>query len=425
MIHRETLVDGTTCIVDPTAATEVAAVGVWFDRGSRDENPGEYGSTHFIEHLLFKGTGTRSAYDIAHQIDRLGGAINAFTERESVCVHVTVPSESLALAAEILVDQTNNSTFLDEEIERERRVIENELEAAEDDPEEVASDVFAELLWGEHPLGRRVGGTAEEVAALGAGRLREIYDRNFRRRVRLISASGDLDLPRVAGLFSGAFSPGEAPEKRTPPTSKRGVFYRSTDFQHVQVFCAFQCPKILDQDEFHALQIANSAIGDSMGSRLFQSLRERRGLCYSIYSAPSLLSDSTLWCVYASSKVESVGELLATLAEELQTLFAGKLTGEELDDARAQVRGSLKLDALDVEYRMRRVARQALYGHETITVADSASRIATLEDDFITSTFRSIIDPRELFLLGVGPAKGRASFLSAAEAAVDRITTCK
>lgn len=422
MIDGETQVDGTTCIVDPTAATEVAAVGVWFDRGSRHEASGEYGSTHFIEHMLFKGTASRTAYGIAREIDRLGGSINAFTEREHVCVHATVPAESFSLAAEILIDQTNNSLLDPEEVERERSVIENELEAADDDPEEFASDVFAETLWPGHPLGRRVGGTAAEVASLSRDSLAETYGRYFKRRVPLVTAAGDIDLGSVSKCFAGAFgfSAGTAESVPAPPLTT-GAYYRAAPFQHTQLFCAFQIPRKLSHDEYHALQIANSSVGDSMGSRLFQGLREKRGLCYSIYSAPSLLSDATVWTVYASSKTETVPELLEALAGELEVLFRSGLTAQEIGDARAQLRGGMKLDALDVEYRMRRIARQALYGYAPLSVSDASSRIAAIDEGFVAHAFRTIADPGSVFLLGVGPARGRAKYAAAAEAALDRI----
>jgi predicted Zn-dependent peptidase len=425
LIDGETQVGGTTCIVDPTAATEVAAVGVWFDRGSRSERPGEYGSTHFIEHLLFKGTTSRSAYAIAHEIDRLGGSINAFTEREHVCVHATVPAESFSLAAEILIDQTNESILDPAEVERERSVIENELEAADDDPEEFASDVFAETLWPEHPLGRRIGGTAAEVGSLSRDALVEAYGRYFKRRVPLVTAAGDIDLGTVSSRFSGAFGFSvDASVKNAEPPLTTGAHYRAAPFQHTQLFCSFQLQRKLSHDEYHALQIANSSIGDSMGSRLFQALREKRGLCYSVYSAPSLLSDTAVWTVYASSKTETAPELLGALAGELEALLRSGLSSQEIDDARAQLRGGMKLDALDVEYRMRRIARQALYGYAPLAVADASSRIAAMDESLVDRTFRTISDPRSAFILGVGPARGRAKFEAAAEAALDRIRKC-
>lgn len=418
MIESEMLVGGTPCIVDSTAATEVAAVGVWYDRGSRDEDDSQKGATHFIEHMLFKGTASRNAFQIAREIDGLGGAINAFTEREAVSFFAVVPEDGFEKTAEILIDMTENSLFDETEFERERVVIENELSAAEDDPEEIAADAFAELLWKDHPLGRKIGGTIADVAALNRDLVFAEYRSRFKKAAGLVTVAGNVDLSRARNAFDGVFAPSQEPADRTPPScpAASGAFYRSVPFQHVQLFCSFQLPSVLPQSDYYALQIGNTAMGDSMSSRLFQTLREQRGLCYSVYSSPTLLSDASLWTVFASSTIETLPRLVEGIAEEIERLLDPKgFQTQEIADAKAQLRGAMKLETMDIEHRMRRIARQKMYGTEPISIEESSRRIGDVPDERARRSLTSFITKSKPFVFAVGPAKPKSKFMRAAE----------
>ena len=420
------LVGGTPCIVDTTAATEVAAVGFWYDRGSRDEAPGERGSTHFIEHMLFKGTRRRAAFDIAREIDRLGGSINAFTERESMSVFAVVPEDGFEKTVEIMLDMTGDSLFDTEEFERERTVIENELSAADDDPEEAAADAFADLVWKNHPLGLKIGGTAADVASLSRDSVFESYRAHYAGAVDIMTVAGDVSGERVSAALAGVFPiPKQKPARKSPEwPPATGAYYSSAPFQHVQVFCSFQLPGKLSSTEYYALQAANTAMGDSMSSRLFQSLRERQGLCYSIYSAPTLLSDATLWTVFASSTVDTLPALLEGIGEELERFRdSGSFGAEETQDAVAQIRGGMKLEATDVEHRMRRLARQTAYGSAPISVSEASERIAAVGREAAGRSLLDFFDRSSPLVFAFGPAKAKSRFMAAAGTIMRRLGT--
>jgi len=424
LIESEDFVGGTACIVDSTAATEVAAVGVWYGRGSRDERENEKGSTHFIEHMLFKGTRTRNAFQIAREIDSLGGSINAFTEREAVSFFAIVPADGFEKTAEILIDMTQNAVFDANEFERERTVIENELSAAEDDPEEVATDAFAELLWKDHPLGRKIGGTSSDVAGLKRDTVYNTFENCYSGSADLVTVAGDVSFDRVKKTFAGAFPISQKPVKRIAPIwpSASGAFFKSAPFQHVQIFCSFQLPGVMSQSSYYGLQVANTAMGDSMSSRLFQTLREQRGLCYSIYSAPSLLSDATLWTIFASSTIDTLPQLVEGIAEEIVRLFdSNGFSKQEISDSKAQIRGGMKLESMDIEHRMRRIARQKMYNTDPISISDSSELVSVVTANETNESLFHFIRESEPLIFALGPAKAKKSFMLSAEKLVKKL----
>ena len=424
MIESVELVGGTSCIVDTTAATEVAAVGVWYGRGSRDEGDTEKGSTHFIEHMLFKGTRKRDAFRIAREIDRLGGTINAFTERESVSVFAVVPSDAFERTAEIIVDMTEDALFDKIEFERERTVIENELSAAEDDPEEVATDAFAQLMWKDHPLGRKIGGTIDDVKKLDRDAVYSTFKSKYAEAADVVTVAGDVDPERARRTFNGAFRKSKQKPDRDAPVwpAVAGAYYEKASFQHVQVFCSFQLPRTIPNREYYALQVANTAMGDSMSSRLFQALRERSGLCYSIYSAPTLLSDVSLWTIYASSTPETIPQLIDGISDELNSfLNSSGFDDEEFNDAKAQLRGGMKLESMDIEHRMRRIARQTLYGNEPFSIAQASDLIGSVNNTEVDGALFGFLRGSKPLLFAAGPAGAKSRFMASAEKLLKKI----
>ncbi len=357
-----------TVLVESTAAKEVAAVGVWYRRGSRDEDATSEGAVHFVEHMLFKGTSSKTASDIARSIDRLGGGVNAFTEKEAVCLYAVVPSDDFSQAAELLIDLVNASSFDTVEFERERNVIESELLYAEDDPEESATDGHARFLWGPHELGAPIGGTSSQVHNLSFSLVRDLYSNSFAKKAGCISVAGGVDIEVAREAFDGAFGEEVPPSRSFPePLIPRSRFqYESSDNELAQVFFSFQLPERLDDSSYYAAAIANSAAGDSAGSRLFQGLRERRGLCYSVSSSFSLYSDRSLWTAYAACVPDKLDELLQALGNELAQLRDEGIDDQEVAFARAHVRGGVILSSADVEHRMRALARRHLAGFPTL-----------------------------------------------------------
>ena len=413
-------------LVDQAAAAEGAAVGFWYGIGSRDEAQDEAGSTHFIEHMLFKGTRSRDAFSIAREIDRLGGSINAFTERECMAVHAVVPAEGFETALTILADLVTDSRFDAEEFERERVVIENEIVAADDDPEEAASDAFAERLWPGHALARKIGGEVRDVRALGREGVYRRYLDNFRGLPPLITAAGGVEGDRVRDAVEAAFAGAEGhrgPPRRLPPPLPKssGEPFRRSPHQQVQTFCAFQAAGPIPSSEYYALEVANAAIGESMGSRLFQELRERRGLCYSVFSAPSLMEDASLFGVYATASKETAARLVDALSEELVRIARTGLEAGEIADAKAHIRGGMKIAAADAEYRMRRLARQALYGAPNFSTAEADAGVAKVDAAAANEAMRRFFVHAPIFY-GVGARTAERSFTRSAQRALDQMT---
>jgi len=406
-------------LVDTVAATNVAAVGVWFDRGSRDEAAGEYGSTHFIEHMLFKGTSSRNALDISREIDRLGGSINAFTDRECMALHAVVPEEGLPAACEIFRDVIHDSLFDNEEFLKERSVIENEITAADDDPEEFAADALLRRLWGDEGVARKIGGESAELRALGRDQVNSLYDEHIRGGTRLVSIAGKIEDGKAADLLASWPASPHPPAIRRLPAAPRlesgGESFRSAPFQHVQVFYTTQLESRIDERDYYVLQVANAAVGESMSSRLFQELRENRGLCYSVFTAATLLADRSAWTAFATSSSENAGKLAVALREELSRLLEDGLTETEVADARSHVRGSLLIASADMEYRMRRIARRKLYGYGELSCEEAAGAVSDVSADKVNALLRRFLSTSPV-LFGVGPKEARRAFLRAAEA---------
>jgi len=403
-------------LIEPTAAAEVAAVGVWYDRGSRDESDLDAGATHFVEHMLFKGTSTRSAASIARRIDALGGAVNAFTEREAMALHAVVPGEAFSEAAEILCDLVMDARFDADDMEKERTVIENEIEAADDDPEEAAGDAFSRRLWGAHPVARKIGGEAAAVRAIHPDRVRGWFENYFQGRATVISVAGSVDPDQVADVFLRIASRGRRcvptvqPQRTPPPASdSTGQSYQVLQGQYVQLFYGLQGQGRLPQDLYYPLAVADAAIGDSMGSRLFQDLREQRGLCYSVYSTPTLLSDASLWTAYATSSIANAGELNKRMGDLIRQIAAQGLEAHELTTAKAHVKGMIKIASQDTEYHMRRIAWQALSESPLLTCAQSIEKIEAVTADEAGRAMDWFFKSKPV-IFAVGPKSGRRAF---------------
>ncbi|MFQ3547243.1 MAG: pitrilysin family protein, partial [Termitinemataceae bacterium] len=287
MIQERTFDGGLRLIVETTAAADVAAVGVWYNRGSRDEQASEHGITHIIEHMLFKGTKNLSASQIARSFDVMGGLVNAFTERETMALHATVPLSGFPNAVSILSDIITQAAFDQEEFTKELIVIENELAAVMDDVEELASDAFSEYYWGEHPLAHPIGGNLSDIRQKSLDQVYLFYQNHIQALPDIISVAGGINIDSVYDAFA-PFIDAVKKKKATHstylssslafknPPSVTVPRYHVLDSQYVQIFYALPGPERLSDERYHDIIIANAAFGDTMGSRLFQKLREDR-----------------------------------------------------------------------------------------------------------------------------------------------------
>lgn len=385
--------------------TRTVSVGFWFLHGSRDESPEEHGLSHFLEHMLFKGTETLSSLELIKKIDRVGGVLNAFTEKEQTCFYCTLASKHTELAIDILAEMSFRSIFPEEEIERERSVIQNEILEVEDYPEEKAYELFLEKIWGSHPLAHRITGEQHTIERFHRKTLLEFYRKWYVPANLIVSIAGDIEADAVVGYLEKRLPEinSRVPSReRSHPKRIASVDYTPSHFQQVQIIAgtAFQIPESIK--EFYDFLVFSTIFGESMSSRLFQGIREKLGLCYSIQAMRTFFSSSALWSVYANTSPSLLNKLLKALEGEFIRLTTESPDDTELKDAITHLSGGLIMSLEDMEVRMKRMVRHYLLGGE-IHDADASIRILesiTLED--ISAVVQKYIQSREFNLLVFG-----------------------
>lgn len=374
MIQVNQLDSHTKIIMETVDSTETVSIGFWFLSGSRDEPPGYQGYTHFLEHMLFKGTKKRSAFRIAQEIDRVGGILNAFTEKENTCYYCILPGGQLSIAVDVLSDMIFHSILDPVEIEKEKTVVINEILSVEDSPEEIGQDIFLEKLWKDHPLSLKITGEVEDIQNITKDKLENFY-RNYHLNSSLIIAAAgkfqpDVLQDQLKDVLQKRRKPYFVPQ-RSNVLANRDISFVKDKFQQVQIYAGFQMPGIHDLKTFYELLIVSTIIGESMSSRLFQKIREDMGLCYSIYSFRMYFSDVVLWLVHASAACEFVTPLLDALNSEFKTLKEKHITQDELKDAISHLKGNLIMSAEDMESRMKRLVRLTQLSGRPINLEES------------------------------------------------------
>ncbi len=389
-----------------------ATIGVWVGVGSRDESPTLSGASHFLEHLLFKGTPTRTAMDISVALDAVGGEFNAFTAKEYTCFHARVLDEDLPVAIDVLGDMITSSVISAEDVEAERAVILDEIAMHDDDPEDVAHNLLMARAYGDTPMGRPVGGTEESVRALTRTQILRYYRSRYRPEHMVVSVAGNVDHMQVVRAVRRAFSRGDflADTGRKPAPVRRAARTRSMSPGEARVARSFEqvnvvlgLPGLTRTDpRRYALGVLVSALGGGTSSRLFQEVREKRGLAYGIYAFTSHYADAGLVGVAAGCLPDRVDDLLAVIRVELAEVAAEGISQEELVRGIGQLRGGLVLGLEDSASRMARIAKAELLYDELPSVEDVLARIeaVTLED--VRSLAAAILD-RPPVLAMVGP----------------------
>ncbi len=413
-IRRTILPGGLRVVTEAMPGVRSATIGVWVGVGSRDEAPTLSGASHFLEHLLFKGTPSRSAMDLSVEMDTVGGEFNAFTAKEYTCFHARVLDEDLPLAVDVLGDMVTSSRITAEDVEAEREVILDEIAMHDDDPDDVVHDLYAETAWGGSPLGRPIAGGAESIRTLTRAQITRYYRTRYRPESMVVAVAGNLDHASVVRLVRRAF--GRAgfladPNARPLPV-RRGDRQKKTatgrvlatrPFEQVNLVLGVNALVRTDQRRY-TLGVLNAALGGGTSSRLFQEVRERRGLAYSVYSFASHYADAGMFGVAVGCLPSRVDDVLAVVRSELRKLAEDGLTGEELERGKGQLRGGLVLGLEDSGSRMSRIAKAELLYDELPSIDEVIRRInaVTLEDVQLLA--------KELFtqpetLAVVGPAR--------------------
>ncbi|PZQ88338.1 MAG: peptidase M16 [Leifsonia xyli] len=386
LVRRSVLPSGVRILTEQVPGSQSATVGFWVAVGSRDEEPVTYGSTHFLEHLLFKGTDTRSALDIAVAFDSVGGEHNALTAKEHTCYYAKVRDRDLEMAVRVLADMFASSRIDVEEFENERGVILEELAMADDDPGDVAGERFFEAVFGAHPLGRPIGGNPESIGAVTREAVWRHYRENYGPRDLVITVAGAVDHDRLVAVAVAALAeagwaldaPGQPVERRDPAAEliERGspLVIVERPLEQVNLYLGVAGLAAAD-DRRPALTVLNSVFGGGMSSRLFQEVREKRGLAYSVYSFASSYSDAGIFGLYAGCSPKRVADVAELMMAEFRRLAAEGITEDELARARGQLGGASALALEDSDTRMSRLGRSELTLGEFADLDETLRRI--------------------------------------------------
>lgn len=408
-INERTLPNGIRLITEPIAATKTAAVGFWFDAGSRDERARERGAAHFVEHMLFRGTARRSSADLSRLFDRVGGYANAFTERERVCLHCSVPGDRFPEALVALVEMTGESALAPDEIERERAVISSEALAALDDPEEIAMDRALADAWGGHPLALPIAGEPGDVAQLAHAEIERFYRDRFAPGPALVTAAGAVDEGLLATALSAFSGPGKTSAPGTTadhPAWLPGRRWHRAGRSQTQIVLSYPVPRARSRADWYAWETLNALVGDTVSSRLFQSLRERLGLCYSVYSFPAFYRAGGAWYAHLATPPNRAESAIEALLAEVALWRDRGFSDQEIEDAVAHLRGETIMDAEDTENRMKRLARQWAYNGEVYGVEESLARLEAVDSGEIGRIMSGLFRDEDLSLTVYGPRPG-------------------
>ncbi len=409
-VERTELPGGLRVLTETMPGVLSATLGIWVDVGSRDETPAVAGSSHFLEHLLFKGTTTRSALEIATAMDAVGGEMNAFTAKEHTCFYANVLASDLPLAVGLLADLVTDATNTAADLESERTVVLEEIAMRDDEPADAVHDLFSETLFGDTPLGRSVLGTVESIEGLTRDDVDGWYRQRYAMPRMVVTAAGRVDHQQVLDLVTAAFGNrlsgegGPAPLRLGEPGAESparpsGLIARRTEQTHLLL----GTPGLGRLDERrYAAAVLDAAVGGGMSSRLFQEIREKRGLVYSVGSALTHYAGAGAFSVYAGCSKKRVPEVLRLIREGLDGVAAEGLTDEEVARARGQLKGGMVLGLEDTGSRMSRLGKSELSYGEYLPVREVLGRLDAVDEQQVREVATELFG-RPTCLAVVGP----------------------
>ncbi len=390
------------------------SVGFFVDTGSRYEVPEINGASHFIEHMLFKGTRQRTAKDIAEELDAVGGQLNAFTTKEFTCYYARVLDEHFDLALDLLSDMFINSKFDLQDIDRERNVIIEEIKMYEDTPDELVHDIFASSIWSGHALGQPIIGTADVISSLSREKLIEYYKTHYIPDKLIIAVAGNIDHEVVIKKIYSVFEKSEgtsSARSMIAPVPKRDVICRSKDTEQVHL-CVGAPGLRLDHENIYVMQVLNTILGGGLSSRLFQEIREQRGLVYSVYSFHSSYHDTGLFGIYAGLSKQNVVQALSLIFKQVKDIRQSGVKEEELYRAKEQLKGGLLLSLENVNTRMSRLGKSQLYLGKVVSPEDIVKKVNRVTVAQIQELAKERLSPECFTLATIGPWENCGSFES-------------
>jgi predicted Zn-dependent peptidase len=420
-VRRTVLPGGLRVVTEYLPAVRSVALGIWVGVGSRDEDLPHAGATHYLEHLLFKGTSRRTALEISSEMDSVGGEMNAFTAKEYTCYYARVLDADLPLAVDVLSDMVTSSLITGKDVDAERNVVLEEIAMNEDDPSDTVHEAFSAKLFGDTPLGRPILGSVDSINAITREQIYEHYRARYTPQHLVIAAAGNLDHDMVVALvrvaFGDALDAAGSAQPAPPRLNSGGGFgaQAGTGTKLVsrgieQANLVLGCEALARTDERRfTLGVLNAAFGGGMSSRLFQEVREKRGLAYSVYSFSSQHADTGMWGIYVGCLPSKADEVLSICTEEIARVVDGGLTDAELARGKGQVRGSIVLGLEDPSSRMSRLGKSELVYPYLEPVDDVLTAIDAVTHDDIRAVAAEILT-RKKTLAVVGPFDNEDAF---------------
>ena len=410
-IRRQKLPNGLTVITEQMQHIRSASIGVWLQTGSRDEDAEWNGISHFIEHMVFKGTKHRTAEEIARQVDSIGGNMDAFTAKECICFNVKVLDEHVPTALDIVSDLVLNPVFDAADIARERGVIMEEIKMDEDNPDYLVHEIFTQNFWKDHPLGKPILGTKETVKRFERPSVVDAYDHRFSPGNIIVSAAGNLDHDRFVELVTGHFEHmkplknGNGFHSSAPKIFSRIILRNKKALEQVQLCLGVPAHPIAHEKR-HAGYVLNTLLGGGMSSRLFQNIRERQGLVYSIYSDLNPYRDTGCLAVYAGTSLASASKVVQSVVSEFRKLKSEPVPEEELRRAKAQLKGSLMLSLESSTARMSNLARQEMYFDRFYDLDELIEKIEAVTAEDLTGLANEFFKTESVALTALGNLPG-------------------
>jgi predicted Zn-dependent peptidase len=405
MVNKTILENGIRVISEEIDHVRSVSIGAWVEGGSRHETGLTNGAAHFIEHMLFKGTERRSAFDIASAIDSVGGVMNASTGKEQTSFYIKIPDYHLELAVDLLADLFTGSRFDETEFDRERSVILQEIRMVEDTPDDYIHDFFEGMFWQDHPLGLPILGTKERIEAFRRSDLLEFFQTRYRGNRLVISAAGRLKHNQFVELIRrsfGSLAGSSVCERTEPPAARPGRAVLRKDLEQVHLIIGSPAPSAVSPER-HAGFLLNAVLGGSMSSWLFQEIREKRGLAYAIYSYLTSYMDTGLFGIYAGTGSEKVREILRLVREGMERFSSELLTEKELRSAKDLIKGNFLLGMESTDNRMTGLAKSEICFGRYVPPEEIIERIDAVDREEIRSLAGGLFRPGAMTVAAIGP----------------------
>ncbi len=405
-LSKITLSNGVRILVEPVTYVKSAAIGLWCKTGSRHERDNEAGITHLIEHMLFKGTGTRTAKQIAESIEGRGGVLNAFTDKESTCYYCRVLSDDTANGIDVLTDMMLHSNFDPKELETEEGVVCEEIKRSDDEPSDHVHELHLGYRWGQHELGKPIIGTAESVQSFRRENIIEYMDRQYRAENVVLSVAGNVDPDQIkeeAEKILGKLKSGAGEGQVTRPAGIASIHEINKDTEQVHFCIGSDAISVYEEEMIPAMSILDTALGGSMSSRLFQEIREKRGLVYSIGSYTLSYGAGGAYTVYGGTSKKNWEEVKQIVRTEFDKIMANGLDEEELSRTKKSLAGHIVLALEGMSSRMMRMSRSELNYGRDISVEESLERLNKVTNAQIKELANRILDPKLVSTTAIGP----------------------